>query len=394
MSALDPFENLHHVLYYSPVEVNGGFEAPGVSMEYAWPDSSVNPHARGVGMPHYFFVTFHAPWRISPAKGRSIMRRNYDYEAREFADIVSVRMGKRVDLLGFTQTAGHLCAPTLASNAQAAPLVPAHPFVSETPRCDMPPSATDAIDLSAMRELVWIWTDPTYKFNPRLLRIRAACGFYARGMRTLDLHPAESYLNLVTAAEILAGDEDLLTEDHLDPIAKRIVECVRQHGDSKLLSRAIERTGGAKSRFVAALRAPLDDEFFDRSDAVGDQPRLRADLIEDGLRATYDVRSELTHAGKRLDQWVGPDELGERFDSTPAMFGDPPWEEKLGRCLTHLGLERVLRFKLLTGDRASPKRRPCGVVLHSGSRCLRGRPPSGATSPSSAPPAGPRSGAG
>jgi hypothetical protein len=102
-----------------------------------------------------------------------------------------------------------------------------------------------------------------------------------------------------------------------------------------------------------AILSRLDPGFFERSDALardakGPFPfeRLQADMIGEGLASSYDVRSHLSHEGKVLVTWMSPHHLAERMHGRPHLPGEERWADAVAGCLSHIGLERVLRYAM------------------------------------------------
>lgn len=339
-----PREDIHRALLHTPCPLLGGFgagdSAATITLDIAWPQDR-----EAVRELHHFVLSL---VRSSERKmGDLRVREPWDWLAVHSANLMSLAYGKRVEFLGMISSGGTFAVTRQAGSDFG---FPGHPFVSNRQRVDRapcPPGRSDVFNLGAAGEILWVLDQLD---DERVWPLLTATDFYAHSLRTYRSDPDSAYLSLVTAGEILADAKHPDPEPFLGQQASEFLRALEAaHVDEKWRSFARRSMFASTARFVGVLRTALDDAFFERTEALADAPpfRITKDNVEQALRATYAVRSLLSHAGIRISNWLHADQFYEVPLGRPVM-GDQRAAEALESCLTILGLERVVRFALLS----------------------------------------------
>lgn len=346
---LEPDQHLHRAVFATPCPVFGSYQSGDLRLDPAWPlnhDGRMGALER-VGT---FVVSFKADGRET--LGDLMILQEFNGFASLICDLFSLRFGKRIEFLGFFQSNGLFRQPRDAHARTLATCLQQHPFVSDKPRVDYPPTThddTQALNLDSADLVTWALDSEGRELAP-FQAVLNATHFYAEALRTFDQHPDYAFLSLVTAGEILAGAFEYDIYDILDPKAQSFIDRVRCKLRAKDERYALEHMFAATAKFVQALSESLDDGFFERTEIR--DPRLathslQKDTIKSTLRAAYSIRSHLSHAGKRPTPWIRPDLPTEMPAGTPVISDDDRWSTALAACPTHLGLERIIRYALL-----------------------------------------------
>ncbi len=338
-----PRKRIHRALLHTPCPLLGGYgggdPAATLTLDIAWPQD--RDAVRELN--HFVLSLVRASER---EMGDLRVREPWDWLAVHCANLMSLAYGKRVEFLGMISSGGTFAVTRSASSDFG---FPAHPFISNRPRVDRAPCPADRKDtfnLAAADTILWVLDELQ---NERVWPLLTATDFYAHALRSYRSDPDSAYLSLVTAGEILADAEQPDPEPFFGEQAREFLEALQAaQVDEKWQTYARKNLFAATARFVGVLRDALDDEFFERTEAHTDTPpfRITKDKIEKALRATYGVRSLLSHAGIRISNWLHADQFYEVPIGRPVMR-DQRAAKALESCLTILGLERVIRYALL-----------------------------------------------
>ena len=338
-----PRAEIHRALLHTPCPLRGGYgggdAAASLTLDIAWPQDRDSVRE----LNHFVLSLARASER---EMGDLRVREPWDWLAVHCANLMSLAYGKRVELLGMISSGGTFSV-TRAAGADYG--VPHHPFISNRPRVDRapcPPGPRDTFNLAAADTILWVLEELE---NESVWPLLTATDFYAHALRTYRSDPDSAYLSLVTAGEILADAEQPDPEPFFGEQAREFLEALQTAKvDEKWQTYARKNLFASTARFVGVLRTALDDEFFERTEAHTDTPpfRITKDKIDKALRATYGVRSLLSHAGIRISNWLHADQFYEVPIGRPVM-SDQRAAKALESCLTILGLERVVRYALL-----------------------------------------------
>jgi hypothetical protein len=350
---LKPDSQLHRGLLHTVCDVIGGYASDDLTLDIAFPqmgdedDDIFKRHGT-----FYCSFTMDTTQRV----GEMTTAHSPHWLGRLLADLLCLRYGKSVQFLGYVYSGGHFMQPRGVNYPVPTLKGHLHPFVSKLPRVDYPQTVRkdpDPFNLGAAELITWVIENPQPPKSSALTACLNASHFYAEALRSFRDHSDYAYLSLVTAGEVFTGAIDFGDEDAL------------MHDATKALLRRIEKSCGKKdaawvrkqcnlstARFVEALAGTLDDDFFARTESLHKQfdvGRIKKETIRDALRASYAVRSNLSHAGLRPSPWIRPDQLDEMPMGRPYLPGEgvDDWVQALSMCLTHLGLERVIRYALL-----------------------------------------------
>lgn len=338
-----PRAEIHRALLHTPCPLLGGYgggdPSATLTLDIAWPQDRDS-----VRELHHFVLSL---VRASEREmGDLRVREPWDWLAVHCANLMSLAYGKRVEFLGMISSGGTYSVTRAAGTDYG---FPQHPFISNRPRVDRapcPPDRNDVFNLGAADTILWVLDELE---NESVWPLLTATDFYAHALRTYRSDPDSAYLSLVTAGEILADAEQPAPEPFLGQQAREFLEALEAaQVDAKWRAFAKKNLFASTARFVGVLRAALDDDFFERTEAHTDTPpfRITKGKIDKALRATYAVRSLLSHAGIRISNWLHADQFYEVPIGRPVM-SDQRAAKALESCLTILGLERVVRYALL-----------------------------------------------
>jgi hypothetical protein len=350
--SLRPPDKLHRGILHTTCDVVGGYESDDLHLNIAFPQ--MGDEGDDIFKRH---GTFYCSYTMDTTEeiGELRLRRSPHRLGRLLADLLCLRYGKRVEFLGYIYSGGHFMQPRSVQYPVPSLKGNLHPFVSNRPRVDYPQVVRDnqdSFNLAAAELIAWIIENPQPPESEALTACLNSVHFYAEALRTFREHPDYAYLSLVTAGEVFTGAVTPDIDAHLDDDARALLEKIEAGCDAKTANQVRKKLYATTARFVGALIGTLDDGFFERTESQFGMKvlmgRIKKDTIHDALRAAYVVRSRLSHAGKRPSPWIQPNQLTEMPMGTPYLPGEvDEWARALSMCLTHLGLERVIRYALL-----------------------------------------------
>ena len=176
--------------------------------------------------------------------------------------------------------------------------------------------------------------------------------FYAQSLRQVEVSPEIAFLSLITVGEILSVYFDYPAKDLMDEDTGKLLKDLREIGDlgEKLAKRVENKLKGVSEAFCRYLLECLDDEFFRKPEAKNSFEQLGKDDIRQRLKAAYNIRSQFVHAGKFHSGWMSVNYLNnneEVLHGSP-IIGNRDTEKMIKRSPTFIGMERIMRYALIT----------------------------------------------
>ena len=353
-----PDQDTQNLLISSPAHFVGEYETDRFLITHAWPQvdretflygARANPYSR-----NYYMVSFRSSLIPVPQEGTPLAVGEMAFQPgiQPFADglciALSLLFGKRFDSHGFVQAMGRFHMPVVASPRPL--MMYASPPYNDCPRTDFR-AELNFSHIGIMRAVL----DAGFaNIGPHGDRFLNAGRFYLRALRTVHDAPELSFLDFVTAGEVLAdgyvySDSDIYDDKLLS--AFQTIESSLANG-TLIVADIKKRLRQVRRKYCLTLLHLLDNYFYERSESPGDfghVGRLTRESMDQRLRASYDLRSRYLHTGIAFRQWLLP--FGGR---TPEVMPGRPrtTDSKLGKLLerspTWIGMERVIRTCLLS----------------------------------------------
>jgi hypothetical protein len=343
--SLRPNQRVQKLVLSTPARFYGEFDTPDLLVSQAWPPLHTGRQrwsrdAQDSLSRTTLILAIRTPPPPKPAPG--VMIPNYEYAGDLIASALSVLFGKRFESHGPFEMSGYFNMPELSAFA-----TPCNPHLRHNdwrPRADRP----IPINLTEIGRIVGLLTGADD--DPRRDVFHSAARFYRRAIATVEVDPESAYLNLITAGEIVANDHALSEEEALDDEARavlvRIAEVVP---DGVELARFLRgRLRGIKRRFVSAISAMVDDSFFDRTEAIDTFRAMQKQDFRKRIGAAYDLRSRFVHSGHPFGGWVFQDMSAAEVQLGRPVVPDREMAKALFLAPLFSGLERVIRYVLLT----------------------------------------------
>lgn len=343
--SLRPNKRIQKLLLSTPAHFVGEFDTPNLLISHAWPPFYT-------GRPRWFggngdslnrtaiVLAFQTPPPPEPAPG--VMIPNYENAGEIVASTLSVLFGKRFDSHGPFEMSGSFGMPELS--AFATPCEPRLRHNDGRPRADR----AVPLNLSEVGRIAGLILDSNE--DPRVAAFHSAAKFYRRALMTVEIDPESAYLNLITAGEIISNFHNVTEEVALDCEASAMLDRIAKEMPDgvKVASFLRGRMRGIKRRFVSAIIAMVDDSFFDRREAEEQWGSFRKDDFQKRIGAAYDLRSRFVHSGYPFGGWINLHMTSFEVQVGKPVVPDKEMAEVLARAPLFSGLERVIRYVLLT----------------------------------------------
>lgn len=341
---LQPDETIHKILISTTSRMVGEFVSDNVLISHAWPkftnSSGVirmeeNPVSRAG-----FIVAFQTePYRKKPG----IVIPDYSPVGEIACSYLSVLFGKRFDCHGLVEGSGFYNTPDLtAYNSICNPKLPFNTHRQRS--CFKIP-----LNLSNFSPLSRIFTGS--HINPSFqTKLNAACKFYMQALQNAEYEPEVAYLHLITSGEILAGFFEYEKEEILDQQILGVLNTIQSGLDNgEGIARQISnRLLGIKKCFVKSLCSLVDHRFFEARESDVEFGYFKPDLIERSIGAAYDLRSKYVHTGVPFGNWIQPRGHHTDLQLGRPVVSDRDFAKTLAKAPTFLGLERFIRYCLLS----------------------------------------------
>jgi len=345
--SLRPNERIQKLLLSSPAHFVGAFDTPNLIIAHAWPPfRNGRPRRLGNDLLNEndslgrtaFVLAFRTPEQSEP---RFIIP-NYEYAGEVVASALSVLFGKRFDSHGPFEMAGFFGMPETSMFS-----IPCDPRLRHNdgrPRADRPV----ALNLGEVRRIEGLLNGSSE--DARVTAFHSAAKFYRRALMTFEVDPESAYLNLITAGEIIASFHATAEEQALDCKARAVLGRIENEmPDGPKITKFLRgRLRGVKRRFVNAITAMVDDSFFDRWESQDKFGSFVKDDFRTAVGAAYDLRSKFVHTGYPFGRWINSGIMGAEVQRGRPVVPDKEMAQVLARAPLFCGLERVIRYVLLT----------------------------------------------
>jgi hypothetical protein len=357
MEPLNPNTNV--LLLSSPTRFVGEYASEKLLITHAWPQfegQSLPPATAEDPYTTYFYaVSFDSSLvtgdedrpRLQP--GQIVIRRGYRAFAERTCVVLSILFGKRFEHHGLFQGLGHYWMPEL--DRPSPRLLYGNAPFNNSPRVDYPVELNFAqfARLSGLLE-----TGLAAKHDPDTDRFFAASRFYLRALRTVEDEPELSFMDLVTAGEVLAGayeytDDELFQRKTLAYFGRI---CEEMDGGQSVARFMRGQMRQIKKRYVLTLTRLLRPSIFAQVETEspwGTPLLMEPGSIGNRLGASYNLRSKYVHTGADLREWLLPfgNQTTEIIHGRPVMK-DEELSRLLGRSPTWVGMERIIRCSILS----------------------------------------------
>jgi len=341
-----PREDVQKILLSTPAHFTGDFRSPRMVVSHAWPPMYNNGpnwlrfQGSAIGRTAVMISFRTAP----PAEAKpGVVVPNYEPFGETMAALLSLLYGKRFDTHGPTEMSGSFGVPDLT--LFGAPIDPSFPSNSRNPRSDYPVP----LELGEVgRIAALIFAEPA---DPKkAAAFHSAAKFYRRALVALEDDPEIAYLHLITAGEILSERSPFVEARHLDHRIIAALDRIEKElkDGTKVAGLFRGQLRGIKRRFVDTIASLVDDPFFDRREAGHESGALKKSDFRERIGAAYDLRSRFLHTGYGFGTWIG-----FRYENSEIQLGQPVVSDNemakiLYRAPMLAGLERILRYALLS----------------------------------------------
>lgn len=342
---LRPDQSIQKLLLSTPAHFTGEFDTPDLLITHAWPPLHTGrprwPGGKGDSLNRTAIIlTFRTPPPPGPAPG--IVVPNYENAGEIVASALSVLFGKRFDSHGPLEMSGSFGIPDLSTFA-----TPCDPRLRQN---DGRPQVDRAVplDLQEARRIAPLLSTP--REDSGVAAFLSAARFYRRALLSIEADPEGAYLNLITAGEIASNAHQLTDREALDDEARAMLLRISEEmQDGEQVAAFLRRRLlGIKRRFVSAMTSMVDDGFFERREAESQWGSFRKDDFRSRIGAAYDLRSRFVHSGFPFGGWINLDMARFEIQSGKPIIADREMAKVLAKAPLFSGLERVIRYVLLT----------------------------------------------
>lgn len=341
---LRPDEAIHKILISTTSRMVGEFVTDAILISHAWQNftnssGAIRMEENPVSRSGFIIVFQTEPHK----KEAGNVIPDYSPIGEVVCSYLSVLFGKRFDCHGLVEGSGFYNTPDLS--AYSSICNPKLPFNTHKQRScfKIPLSLSNFAPFSKILTRSGIDSALETKLN-------AACKFYMQALQNVEHEPEVAYLHLITSGEILAGFFKYKKEEILDERMLNILNTIErdlQNGE-KISRQLSNQLLGIKRSFVKSLCSLVDQRFFETRESDVEFGYFKPDLIEQNIGAAYDLRSKYVHTGVPFGNWIRP-----RSQNTDLQIGCPVVSDKdfskiLEKAPTFLGLERFIRYCLLS----------------------------------------------
>lgn len=352
---LSPLQNFHKFLLSSPTRFRGQYEQPDLLIAPAYPSvtdnilrdtqSNESPFNR-----HYYVFILNFTF-----DSNDILIPDLSYIGDYFAIALSLYYGKSFHNHGVIESHGIFSMPVTNN---IAPLRKYKlPINNQQPRKDL----EIALDLCNCSSIInFLLKKPFDSLSSAFL---TAGKFYLRSLQSVDTDIEGAFLDLVTCGEILANRHEYAEDELYDENTQKIFEELKSKGVTEESVKVIkQRFFQVKRKFVMTLKSFLNKKFFTKTESKEEWGRLKEEKIEGIIKSVYDLRSQYVHNGITFKTWIEPEEyymneitglssgVKANIDNTEVLNKKERKniQKILEKAPTYLGLERIMRFSLLS----------------------------------------------
>lgn len=343
-SKLNPIETVQKMLVSTTSSVVGVYEKEGLVITHALPNihdaaTVFRMHETPVSRSGLIIA-----FETEPVEKRAgIVIPDYTYIGETICAYLSVLFGKRFDCHGLVEANGHYQVPDVT--AYSAICDPRLPFNSHVQRTCYP----IPLDLNQFSSIENIFFSGSEVDEELMQKLGTICKLYMQSLQNAERAPETSYLNLITAGEILStcykySEEEMFDEEILKTLAIMRNKMERGETRAKMIS---ARLTSVKRAFVKSLCSLLDDSFYTESESETGPIRFEPETIEKNIGAAYDLRSKSIHTGASFGRWINYS-LGhsDLHPGRPLVY-DSKFGKILEKAPNLFGLERLMRYCIL-----------------------------------------------
>ncbi|MER2005884.1 MAG: hypothetical protein ABS939_00410 [Psychrobacillus sp.] len=342
---LENDKSLHKFLISTPARIVGNYRSGDVSIDISFPedDSMLNyqdsPHSRT-----FLIVTISVPPVTYP---EVIFGVNQSFHGEIFSSLLSLVYGKEFKYHGLLESYGLYKLPNMNNEANSLYYLP---FFNSSPRKDLEIPLN--LEKFGLIEPLIINNNAsvTDEFSQKII---ATGKFYNRAIRMLPREPELAYLDLITCGEMISSfyDDDFTEEELYDEKLMKSLEQIKTLENGESIAKDIKnRLYQVKRKFTAALLKNLNDEFFSKTETINNVGRIHKVAAEKLIKKGYDLRSLYVHTGADFSEFIIPRKgiNNEIQVFTPAHETDKKLANVISDSPSFLGLERIIRFSLLS----------------------------------------------
>lgn len=342
---LRPSKTLQTAIISTTSRLIGEYEAENLLIMHASPDfrnaSGLARTVEGASSRNAFVCVFQTPPDTTPI---GIPHPDYSLLVENLTHLLSVLFGKRFDNHGLLQTLGRFRLPDLSHYTLFAR--PSFPHNSHSPRVDfqIPLNLEQVSLLTPLLEV-------NAANNTAFRLFQTAAKFYCLSLRSFEADAEISYLNLITALEILSSMDKRSNNEFLDEVTRKHLITIRQElKDGEKIANLFEaRMRQIKKRFVDFILSSITQDFFSRTENLRREGCFDQALFSKTVAAAYDLRSRYVHTGVPFGRFIGIDAgtSNQELRSVSASTEDKELSKILKVAPTLIGLARITRYCLL-----------------------------------------------
>ncbi len=339
-------ENIFRFIISSPSRFVDNYVRKNIRIDHFWDfNDSANLKIQQIENPfsrNYYVITLRRK-QPKDENGKVKSYNMFKNDGNEVMMIMSVLFGKRFDFHGNLQSGNFLSKPNI--NNIIALDTYNWPFNSYKKRIDTNIDLKLS-NLSLCKNII----DKIGRQRPKShTTFFNASNLYCRALQNFDENPDLSYIDLVSAGEILTANFKMKEKYLYDESLKSIFSSIKDNCKDyiNIIDNLKSRLYQVRTRFANGLSTLLDDSFFLHTYSTNKQWSIQKENILTNLKYTYDLRSQLIHSGLEIGRVLNIDNLGaELFSVIPLGISKDNFK-KLSKSLNFIGLERVIRYSLL-----------------------------------------------
>ncbi|MHB8068189.1 MAG: hypothetical protein ACYDIC_09845 [Desulfobaccales bacterium] len=342
--ALEPDKTVTKLLLSSTSHFVGEYRSDKWLLTHAWPDSVEQVHLGIYENPlsrNFYVLAFKHPEFNQESVAVPKNRATGD----EICTYLSILFGKRFENHGPIESHGLFHVPSLPSRGKT--INPWLPFNSHRPRSDI----DVALNFSEATRIAALWENG-YEIDSMFRDfLNAAGGFYARALRVAEEDPETAFLHFITCGEILSNFREYEDRDLLDTQMLSDLERIASDmdGGDKIANRVRKRLFQVRRKFVLTVTQLLSEAFYKGSESKESFCALKAEDIDQRVKAAYDLRSLYLHTGRSFGVWFAhTTRYIEEVQLGTPVIEDKKLKKIISDSPTLIGLERIMRFCLLS----------------------------------------------
>lgn len=346
MTDLHPDRYVQKALISTTSKLFGIYENKDILITHAWSHYSGQGQFTNTENPlcrNSFVVTFRVD-EVEKTIGKTTMLQNYSYMGDVISCYLSILYGKRFDSHGLLESVGRFCLPQFQQYSSfSKPQIPQN---NHSPRKDLE-IPLNLVEISRIERLLL-----DESLNERFVHFLDTAGkFYLLALQSFESQPEIAYLNLVTAGEVLSNYFHYDKDDLLDEKTKELLAAIEVglENGQKIANHFRGKLLQVKARFVRTICSLINDYFFSHSESSRDYCALKKEDFKNRVSAAYDLRSIYLHTGVSFGEYIGGWSTGgPEIQVGSYLVGDREFQEALDKAPTYYGLERIIRFCLLS----------------------------------------------